>query len=79
MGSITCSNTTHFLAHPLKKKMRNLSLCAKTTVRLPNARISATAVDVECDVVYAVSEELNADGEVSVEVWKIAPDRDVCT
>ncbi|KAF8339341.1 pol II transcription elongation factor [Amanita rubescens] len=50
--------------------MRNLSLYALSVTRLPNAKISATAVDVDENNLYAASEFKNPDGDVDVELWK---------
>lgn len=51
--------------------MRNLALVATSTVKLDNLNISATTVDLDENVLYAVSEKQNLDGEVDVELWKI--------
>jgi elongator complex protein 1 len=60
--------------------MRNLVLTSIETVSLPNAsNITATALDLDENATYAVSERVSADGEVEVEIWKISGDVDgVC-
>lgn len=50
--------------------MRNLSLYALSVTTLPNAKLSATAVDVDKNFLYAASESKNPDGDVDVELWK---------
>ncbi|KAJ3564648.1 hypothetical protein NP233_g8162 [Leucocoprinus birnbaumii] len=51
--------------------MRNLTLVANDVVALETQAISATAVDLDENVIYAVSEGQSLDGEVEVELWKI--------
>ncbi|RDB24885.1 Elongator complex protein 1 [Hypsizygus marmoreus] len=51
--------------------MRNLVLSATTITSFDNLNISATAIDLDEDVIYATSERLNPDGDVEVEVWKV--------
>ncbi|KAF9450112.1 IkappaB kinase complex, IKAP component [Macrolepiota fuliginosa MF-IS2] len=51
--------------------MRNLTLVANNVVVLENLNISATTADLDENVVYAVSERQNMDGEVDVELWKV--------
>lgn len=50
--------------------MRNLVLVADSVIVLDNVNISATAVDLDENVIYAVSEKQNFDGDVDVELWK---------
>lgn len=49
--------------------MRNLVLVADSVIVLDNVNISATAVDLDENVIYAVSEKQNFDGDVDVELW----------
>jgi len=51
--------------------MRNLTLSATTFTEFKNANVSATAIDVDENVIYATSEKLTPDGELEVEIWKI--------
>ncbi|PFH52192.1 hypothetical protein AMATHDRAFT_74468 [Amanita thiersii Skay4041] len=51
--------------------MRNLSLYALSFKTLRNAKISATALDVDDNVLYAASESKNPDSDVDVELWKL--------
>jgi len=51
--------------------MRNLVLVANSAITLENLNLSATTVDLDENVLYAVSENQNLDGEVDVEIWKI--------
>jgi len=51
--------------------MRNLVLVANTVITLENLNLSATTVDLDENVLYAISENQNLDGEVGVEIWKI--------
>ena len=54
--------------------MRNLTLRAKKTTTLRDTCISATAIDLERDVFYVVSEKRdvqNATDQISFEVWKV--------
>ena len=47
---------------------------AKKTTTLQDTCISATAIDLESDVFYVVSEKRdvqNATGQISFEVWKV--------
>ena len=50
--------------------MRNLSLCALSVTRLENAKLSATAVDIDENILYAASESKNPDGDVDIEIWR---------
>ncbi|KIL68708.1 hypothetical protein M378DRAFT_8174 [Amanita muscaria Koide BX008] len=52
--------------------MRNLTLCAVSAVQFENASISATAIDVDENVLYAASESKNPDGDVDIELWKVS-------
>ncbi|KAJ2931513.1 hypothetical protein H1R20_g5611, partial [Candolleomyces eurysporus] len=53
--------------------MRNLSLIATEYESLghENANLTATAFDLDENVLYAASERKNLDGEVEVELWKV--------
>ncbi|KAG2015494.1 pol II transcription elongation factor [Coprinopsis cinerea AmutBmut pab1-1] len=54
--------------------MRNLSLIASdfTSFNYANANWTATALDLDENVLYAASERKNLDGEVEVELWRVA-------
>ena len=51
--------------------MRNLGLRAVQNIALPNANISAVAIDLEEDTIYLTSERQNADADVEVEILKL--------
>ena len=53
--------------------MRNLSLIATEydSLSYANAHLTATAFDLDDNVVYATSERKNLDGEVELELWKV--------
>ncbi|KAF8058697.1 pol II transcription elongation factor [Lyophyllum atratum] len=51
--------------------MRNLTLFSINATDFPNANITATAVDLDENVIYATSERCDPDGNVDVEVWKV--------
>ena len=51
--------------------MRNLGLRAVQNIALPNANISAVAIDLEQDTIYLTSERQNADADVEVEILKL--------
>jgi elongator complex protein 1 len=51
--------------------MKNLALIANSVVKLDNLNISATTIDLDENVIYAVSEKQKLDGEVDIELWKI--------
>jgi len=53
--------------------MRNLSLIATeyNSFGYANATVTATAFDIDENVLYAASERKNGDGEVEVELWKV--------
>ncbi|GLB37914.1 hypothetical protein LshimejAT787_0409650 [Lyophyllum shimeji] len=51
--------------------MRNLSLFSINATDLQNANITATAIDVDDNVIYATSERQDLDGNVEVEIWKV--------
>lgn len=53
--------------------MRNLSLVATEhdSLSYANAHLTATAFDLDENVLYAASERKNLDGEVEVELWKV--------
>ena len=52
-------------------KMRNLGLRAVHSIVLPNANLSAVAVDLEEDAIYVASERQNADADIEVEIFKL--------
>jgi hypothetical protein len=54
--------------------MRNLTLSSTTLTAFQNTHISATAIDVDENVIYATSEKLSPDGELEVEIWKVDKD-----
>ena len=54
--------------------MRNLTLSAVTLTELQNADVSATAIDVDENIIFATSEKLSPDRELEVEIWKIDKD-----
>lgn len=51
--------------------MRNLSLAAELITELPDLTVSRTTIDLDENVLYAVSENHNIDGEVEVKIWRI--------
>ena len=51
--------------------MRNLGLRAVQNIAFPNANISAVAIDLEEDAIYATSERQNADADIEVEIFKL--------
>ena len=51
--------------------MRNLGLRAVHNIALPNANLSAVAIDLEEDAIYVTSERRNADADVEVEIFKL--------
>lgn len=51
--------------------MRNLSLYALSVTKLTNGKLSATAVDIDENVLYAATESKNPGGDVDVELWKL--------
>ncbi|KAJ7125399.1 IKI3 family-domain-containing protein [Mycena epipterygia] len=53
--------------------MRNLSLAAELITELPDLTVSRTTIDLDENVLYAVSENRNMDGEVEVKIWRILP------
>jgi elongator complex protein 1 len=57
--------------------MRNLSLCASSVTHIPGANLSATAVDLDQNILYVASETSNPDGEVEIMIWKVAPTEEV--
>lgn len=65
-----CKNTGITIIQPTVS-MRNLTLSATTFTEFKNANVSATAIDVDENVIYATSEKLTPDGELEVEIWKI--------
>lgn len=50
--------------------MRNLSLRAVQNIALPNANISALAIDLEEGAIYVASERQNADDDIEVEIFR---------
>lgn len=55
--------------------MRNLSLYALSVTRFANGNLSATAIDIDENVLYAASESKNPGGDVDVELWKFPMSR----
>ena len=51
--------------------MRNLGLRDAQNIALPNANISALAIDLEDDAIYVTSERQNADADIEVEIFKL--------
>jgi elongator complex protein 1 len=51
--------------------MRNLGLQTVQNIPLPDANISAVAIDLEEDAIYVTSERQNADADVEVEIFKL--------
>ena len=51
--------------------MRNLGLRAAHNIALPNANLSAVAIDLEGDAIYVTSERQNADADIEVEIFKL--------
>ena len=51
--------------------MRNLGLQAVQNIALPNANLSAVAIDLEEDAIYVTSERQNADADIEVEIFKL--------
>ena len=56
--------------------MRNLGLQTVKNVAFPNANLSAVAIDLEEDVIYATSERRNADADIEVEIFKLQSQED---
>ena len=56
--------------------MRNLGLRAVYNIALPNANLSAVAIDLEEDAIYATSERQNADSDIEVEIFKLGYQQD---
>ena len=52
--------------------MRNLTLIATESSSLSNLNLTSTAIDLDENVVYAASEQQTLDGEVAVELWRVA-------
>lgn len=57
--------------------MRNISLSSSERVLVPGAHITATAVDLDRNVLYAVSEKQNLDADVEIEVWRVGTNTQV--
>jgi hypothetical protein len=51
--------------------MRNISLASITRTSIDDAKISATAIDLDSSVIYIASEK-TAQDELEIGVWKIA-------
>jgi hypothetical protein len=51
--------------------MRNLGLRSSSTISFAAARISVVALDLEENIIYAVSNRPNTDADVQVEVFKV--------
>jgi len=56
--------------------MRNLGLRAVHNIALPNANLSAVAIDLEEDAIYVTSERQNAGADIDVEVFKLGSRQD---
>jgi len=56
--------------------MRNLGLRAVHNIALPNANLSAVAIDLEEDAIYVTSERQNADTDIEVEIFKLGSQQD---
>jgi elongator complex protein 1 len=56
--------------------MRNLGLRAVHDIALPDANVSAVAIDLEQDAIYVTSERQNADADIEVEVYKLESQED---
>ncbi|KAJ7188994.1 pol II transcription elongation factor [Mycena filopes] len=59
--------------------MRNLALATEVVTDIPDLSLSRTAIDLDDNVLYAVSENQNINGEVEVKIWKISQADDVGT
>lgn len=55
--------------------MRNLGLRTVHNIALPNANLSAVAIDLEEGAIYVTSERQNADADIEVEVLKLESQR----
>ena len=51
--------------------MRNLALRSVYNIALPNANLSAIAIDFEEDAIYVTSERQNGDADIEVEIFKL--------
>ena len=51
--------------------MRNLGLRDVQNIALPNANVSALAIDLEEEAIYVTSERPNADADIEVEIFKL--------
>ena len=51
--------------------MRNLGLRDVQNIALPNANVSALAIDLEEEAIYVTSERQNADADIEVEIFKL--------
>ena len=56
--------------------MRNLGLRTVHNIALPNANLSAAAIDFEEDAIYVTSERQNADADIEVEIFKLESQED---
>jgi len=56
--------------------MRNLGLQAVYNIALPNANLSAVAIDLEEDAIYVTSERQNGDTDIEVEILKLGSQQD---
>lgn len=52
--------------------MRNLTLIVTESSSLSNLNLTSTAIDLDENVIYAASEQQTLDGEVAVELWRVA-------
>ena len=60
-----------------QSKMRNLGLRTVHNIALPNANVSAVAIDVEGDANYVTSERQNADADIEVEIYRLESQENV--
>ncbi|KAJ7072902.1 pol II transcription elongation factor [Mycena amicta] len=51
--------------------MRNLSLASELISTLPDSTLARTALDLDENVLYAVSESRTSDAQVEIKIWKI--------
>lgn len=52
--------------------MRNLTLIATESSSFADLNLTSTAIDLDENVIYAASEQQTLDGEVAVELWRVA-------
>ncbi|KAG6814838.1 hypothetical protein H0H93_012058, partial [Arthromyces matolae] len=51
--------------------MRSLTLSSTSATDLKNSNVTATAIDLDENVIYVASERTDPDGNVEVEVWNV--------